>query len=255
MSFNTEVTCGAVIPNHNYSQWIGGAIGSIVADPYPYKQIAVIDDGSTDNSWEVICSLLNIKGRANEVVHGGNINGVPALAYRFLHAGGPSRARNKGIALLWEHTDIFAFLDADDEYLPGKITKGVPKFIEDPLNVGVVYSDFITENVAKGTSLVEYKEPFDRARLMQECIVNNNSLVNKLALHKCGVYDNEMRTCEDYDLWVRISEHFIILHMPEVLVKIRVGGHNSTATVAKEIWNNNWQRVMLKAQSRIPKHA
>lgn len=253
MSINCNLVCGAVIPNHNYSKWIGGAINSIVADPYPYKQLVVVDDGSTDDSWETICSLLSIKGRGDEVVHSGVVKDVPALAYRFTKAGGPSRARNQGIKLLRDHTDIFAFLDADDEYLPGKISSGMSKFAEDPFNVGAVYTDFITENVTTGTSVVEYKEPFDRARLMQECIVNNNSLVNKLALDRCGFYDEEMRTCEDFDLWMRISEHFIILHMPDILVKIRVGGHNSTATVAKEVWNKNWQRVMLKAQSRATK--
>lgn len=245
-----QTKVGIVIPNHNYEKWVKNAIISAASDPYENKTIAVVDDGSTDNSWPIICKTLGLKNIRNNKVLEGSINDVPVLAYRYNEAGGPSRARNTGVKILWEKADLYGFLDSDDEYYPGKISKSVKKFMLDPIHVGAIYSDYDTINEDE-IIFTEYKEPFSRARLVQECIVNNNSFINKRVFENGIFYDEEMRTCEDYDLWMRISESFCLIHIPETLVKIRVGKHNSTSTVSKEIWNKNWQRVQMKAQARL----
>ncbi len=239
-----------VIPNHNYGKWIGGAIDSVVNDTsYLYKRIVVVDDGSTDDSWEIICNKLNIQKRESCKMHDGYVSGIKATAYRFDQAGGPSRARNIAIKHTMDYTDVFGFLDADDEYKQGKIGLSIKKFMEDPIHLGAVYTDYDTIDEA-GITRREYKEPFNRERLARECIVHSACLVKKEALERCGTYDEEMRTCEDYDLWMRISEAYCLVHIPESLMLVRVGSHNSTATVKPEIWQKNWQRVMDKAQAR-----
>lgn len=242
-----SIKVGVVIPNHNYEKWVANSINSIVNDPYDNKFLVVVDDGSTDNSWDIIRKELRLEHKQGKMV--GNLNGIPTAGFRYDKAGGPSRARNTGIKLLWDSVDLFCFLDSDDEYRPGKIAQSVNKFLFSP-NVGAVYSDYDTYNDKTGLLYREYKEPFSRQRLMQECIINNNSMVSKQALDMVGGYDEEMRTCEDYDLWMRVSERFIITHIPEALVMIRVGNHNSTSTVANEVWQKNWHRVMMKAQER-----
>ena len=60
-----------------------------------------------------------------------------------------------------------------------------------------------------------------------------------------------MRTCEDYDLWMRISEKYLISHVPVALTKVRVTGENSSNIVAQETWQKNWMRVMEKMQARL----
>jgi hypothetical protein len=65
-----------------------------------------------------------------------------------------------------------------------------------------------------------------------------------------GYYDRTMRVCEDYDLWMRISERFLILHIPESLTLVRVTGENSSSTVQKDIWEQNWRRVAEKTAQR-----
>ena len=85
-------------------------------------------------------------------------------------------------------------------------------------------------------------------------MVHSGSIINKQALldveEATGYYDSTMRTCEDYDLWMRISEKYIIAHVPESLTKVRVTGDNSSFVVNQEIWRKNWLRVMEKMQSR-----
>ena len=68
-----------------------------------------------------------------------------------------------------------------------------------------------------------------------------------------GYYDETMRTCEDYDLWMRIAEHFMVVHIAKSLTLVRVQPKNSTDTVAKDIWQRNWTRVHQKTQQRHEK--
>jgi hypothetical protein len=117
-----------------------------------------------------------------------------------------------------------------------------------------VYGDYDTFHVDSNRTIREFKEPYSRKRLVQECIVHSGSLVLKEALQsvleETGFYDKTMRTCEDYDLWMRISEKYIIAHVPKSLTKVRVTGDNSSFVVNQETWRKNWLRVMEKMQSR-----
>lgn len=253
-----------VIPCHNHLEWVNLAIDSVVSQDYPNKRIVVVDDGSTDGSFRAVVERLK---DAKVVRHAGEpevwsgtaqVRGqgdTLVLACRFTQAYGPASARNYGIQAGWEDTDVFMFLDSDDEYLPGKMARSVARWAEASQHIGAVYSDYDTLNPATGLRLRQYKEPFSRARLLQECLPNMNSLVSKQALEQCGVLDETLRTCEDYDLWLRISEKFILVHLPEPLLLLRVGDHSSTATVARENWQRNWQKVMAKVRARASGHA
>jgi teichuronic acid biosynthesis glycosyltransferase TuaG len=254
MSQNLPVLT-VVIPNHNYARWLPDAIRSVAVDDYPNKQLVVVDDGSTDESWEVIVEQLCLDQSANvpseDKVYAGRIDDMPTLGYRFKKAGGPSRARNLGIKALWQHTGIYGFLDADDVYLPGKISKSIEIFLHDPERIGAVYTDYETINIDSGTMIREYKEPYSRNRLLQECIIHSACMVSKPALEQCGLYDENLRCAEDYDLWLRIAEKFVFVHIPECLMRVRVGSHNSTSTVSQQTWQECWSIVKQKTMARM----
>jgi hypothetical protein len=107
------------------------------------------------------------------------------------------------------------------------------------------------------TGTYEYREPFDVYRLNQECIIHSGSVITKYALEHVKedgqYYDELMRTCEDYDLWMRICEKFIAVHIAEPLSLVRVQPKNSTDTVSKQIWNFNYNRVFEKKKARYEK--
>lgn len=244
-----------VIPCHNHQRWIGAAIRSVVNQDYPNgnMRIMVVDDGSDDVSFECAYGTLETKSKIIEHPDGvlqvcGSINDITVIALKRPKAGGPSVARNLGMTVGMDGTDIFAFLDSDDMYQPRKIAESIKKFLVSE-KIGAVYSDYDTVREC-GLRIREFKEPFSRDRMLRECIVNCNSLVLKDAVVKCGMFDEEMRVCEDYDFWMRISEQYVISHIAESLVDIRVGDHSSSASVKPEIWQQNWRRVMEKAQQR-----
>lgn len=244
-----------LICHYNYNQYLSDAIKSAKNQTYK-SRICFIDDFSTDQKDIIkqLSSLLNINDydvKDNYLI-GRNTNGdIAILIQDKTH--GPSYARNLGIDTTLELTDIYAVLDADDTNHHTKIEKCIKPFIEDIEHIGVVYADYITVNEQNIETQV-FKEPFDMMRLYQECIVHSGALINKSALltvkDEYGYYDVKMRTCEDYDLWVRISERFMIIHIPEFLSRVRVHSQNSSATVNTDIWQRNWQRIAEKKQSR-----
>ncbi|MBI3563959.1 MAG: glycosyltransferase, partial [Elusimicrobia bacterium] len=107
-----------LINNHNYGRFLGEAIDSVLAQglPEPELEVVVVDDGSTDDSREVVAS------------YGGRVRGV------FQPRSGQTSAVNRGFA---ESKGAFVFLlDSDDVWLPGKLAKVLPLF-DDP-KVGAV---------------------------------------------------------------------------------------------------------------------
>jgi glycosyltransferase involved in cell wall biosynthesis len=99
-----------LINNYNYGRFLGQAIDSALSQDYLSKEILVVDDGSTDNSREIIFS------------YGDRI--IPI----FKENGGQASAFNAGVAA--SRGDILCFLDADDFFYPEKITHVVDVFCQ-----------------------------------------------------------------------------------------------------------------------------
>jgi len=55
-----------------------------------------------------------------------------------------------------------------------------------------------------------------------------------------------MRCAEDYDLWIRISQKYMLWHIPEDLLTVRVTGEGATFSRTKEEWQKNWNRIREK---------
>lgn len=247
-----------LICNHNYGRYIKDAIDSVINQTYPCS-MTIVDDGSTDNSWDMIRFTLSNGTKIDAGEQNGikfyniNISGksgpINCLIINLPKPLGPSAARNIGILNTVQNTDYYQILDADDYMYSNKVEELVNKAVTDQ-RIGVVYADYDILNVETGNLIREYKEPFSLDRLMRECIVHSGSLINKQALisvrDQFGIYDENMRTAEDYDLWIRIAKRWLICHVPKSLTCVRVHKNNSTNSVSKETWNKNWQRIQMK---------
>jgi glycosyltransferase involved in cell wall biosynthesis len=245
-----------IIPCHNHACWVMDAIRSAAEQDYPHKRIVLVDDGSDDNSHLIAASLMGqplAPTRQEEVwTCWGKVKNTDCTLQiqRLPRAHGPSFARNWGILVTRESAgDVYMFLDSDDYYLPGKMRKSVAAFCEDPQAIGMVYSDYDTLT-PEGVRTRLFSEPYDGDRLLQDNIINPNSLVSKRALETVGGFDEGLRVCEDYDMWLRLAEHFSIIHIPESLAVKRVGPHDSTSTVPGERWRADYIQVKQKAMER-----
>lgn len=235
-----------IISNYNHEDKVLEAIQSVIDQDYPNLAISIVDDGSTDDSVAKLSAFFGRELIKDEPV-GFTFKDRTFIVSCLSKNVGRSKARNLAIQAAWEPTHIFANLDSDDLYLPGKISKSVMKMMEDPQVIGGIYSDFINENGS--VILTEYKQPFDADELRNNCIVNNDSIVSKLALETCGLYDESMEVAEDWDLWLRISKRFLLLHIPEPLLKVRITPKGATSTVNMGIWQKNWQLIGQRLMS------
>lgn len=241
-----------VIINYNYSEWVLQAIESAINQDYQGKiTVYIVESGSTDNSLAKInSSFFNMYVPDNDFGAIKKISNIRELKLiRLKQNQGPSFARNIAINDALKHSEYVAILDSDDEMYTNKVSKMV-SVLESNSAIGVVYADYDIINVDTNVCITEYKEPFDLIRLTQECIVHSGSMISKAALESTldnnGYYDVNMRTCEDYDLWVRIAKKYIIYHIPESLTLVRNHRNNSTNTVDKQIWEQNWLRIRQK---------
>lgn len=243
-----------VIPCYNHKDYIDEALQSIAEQDYPSKFVGIIDDGSSDDSYDYIKSLFTeIDEKTPENIFAGRIESLNVFLIKHDKAKGPSAARNAVIKQGWNSAHFFGVLDADDRYLPGKLSKSVAKMVLDPTRIGLVYSDVIIHNETTDTKVHEFRRPYDRMALTQENIISNAPLINKLALHNVGVYDESLRTCEDWDLWLRITEQFVAVHIPEPLQIYTVTGENATFTVQAQQWNMDYRKVQEKLKQRTQK--
>lgn len=241
----------AVIPVHNHRRWVWQAVESVTTQDHRPLRVVVVDDGSTDGSTdEVLAHLANVRrvGDGPRVALGQSPEGVDVMVQSFAQARGPSFARNWGMNCAWDG-DAFAFLDSDDYYHPGKISRSVQALVDGDGLVGAVYSDYETLR-PDGLRVRQYKPSYSRELLLRECVVNCDSVVLRSALERSGLFDESLRVVEDLDLWLRLSEEHMIVHLPEALVTVRTGQHSSTDTVGAERWRECYARVMQKVKER-----
>jgi glycosyltransferase involved in cell wall biosynthesis len=218
--------------------------------------LAVVDDGSTDDSFDILHGLMD------EVVHEhgdeetgdevftGMCQGIPMILVKRPEALKQAAARNTAIKLSWQTAELFCQLDADDLYLPGKLSKSVAAWQQNPNYIGLVYSDAIIYDERDDTHVREFRPPYERNLLERENIISNAPLISKMALGYSGLYDEELPPCEDWDLWLRITENFLAYHIPEALQQYTVTGQNCTFTVPSEYWQKQWQAVHTKMTQR-----
>jgi glycosyltransferase involved in cell wall biosynthesis len=245
-----------LIANYNYGNFIQDAINSCVNQSRRPDFVIIVDDGSTDNSQEVI--FKNIVGHTRLIENGleifqAKIQDIPIIFIPLRETRGPSFVRNLGIDISKSNADFYQILDADDIMHRDKLKIFEHKFNESQ-EIGVVYGDYDILNLSTGNIIREFKEPYVKRRLLEECIVHSGAMIRTSALlavaDQFGYYDVNMRTCEDYDLWLRISEKYVIVHVPESLTLVRVHQNNSTNSVKNEIWQNNWARIREKLRLR-----
>lgn len=223
---------GVVIANYNNSKYIRDCFDSVIRQTTPPDIIIVVDDCSTDDSWEVIQNLGKLTSITTRVIQTKENKGV-------------SHARNVGITELLSMVDVFLIADSDDIMRPEKIQKSVEIMQKYP-NISVVYSDYTMMYESGKTPQREYKYPFVIEHLSKECIVSCNSVVSKKALQTAGLYDESFKVCEDYDLWIRLANISVLYHIPEDLFIYRIRANSLTSNPQDPMWQEHWQKLYNK---------
>ena len=199
-----------IIPTYNRAYCIVNAVDSVLAQTYPALEIIVVDDGSTDNTAEVLHSY-----RERETVR-----------YIYQTHQGVSAARNRGI--LASRGDWLAFLDSDDMWLPTKLEKQVEYLSRNP-GIKICQTGEIWIHRGRKRNPKKYHSKphgFCFGKLLHRCLISPSAvMLHRRILEKVGLFDTSFPVCEDYELWLRIGCRYPIGLVDEPLV-IKHGGHN-----------------------------
>ncbi len=210
-----------VIPTYDRASTVVRAIQSVLTQTYPNLEIIVVDDGSTDNTREVVQHLHD--PRLRYIRHEGNQGG--------------SAARNTGIEVA--AGDYIAFLDSDDEWLPEKLEKQVQLLQGSEPAVGAVYAGFaiINEHGECTTVTIPKYRGVILAELFSANSVGTTSsvMVRRECISQVGVFDPAMASCQDWDMWIRLAKHYKFDFVPEALVYYHFGGNGQIT--------KNWRAV------------
>lgn len=257
----TDPLVVGLISNYNYGAFIMDALNSLANQTYKNLKIVVVDDNSKDNSIEILFNHIeNLKALTNinnvYLIYTGTYLTREVFIIKKAINNGRAANRNDGINLaikLIPNVKMFANCDADDIYHPEKIEKSVAIMNSSPTEIGCVYSDYTSWDIENQIKIREYKPPFSVQGLQSDCIVNNDSLFNILALQKIAwqnpqtgrieYYREELSTAEDYLLHLKIAQKMVTVHIPEDLLTVRVHKNNSTFSVPQQEWQRNWARL------------
>jgi len=246
-SFNPKVSI--LIPVYNGSDYVRQAIDSTLAQTYKNIEIIVVNDGSTDGGkTDKICKSYGEK-----------------IRYFLKENGGVASALNYGISKM--EGEYLSWLSHDDIYYPDKVEKQI-RFLKSLKNKDtVLYSnvEYIDENGITFAK-TDYEKRFPIKKLntrlfpalkgfMNGCAI----MIPKVCFDKVGLFNENLKTTNDYDMWFRICRGCEVMFIPETLIKYRIHKNQGTQTnpfyikESEELWSSIIRSLTLEEISKFEK--
>lgn len=226
-----EADVSVIIPTYNRLEFLQGALDSVWSQSLPAREIIVVDDGSTDGTWEYLktCSSLTALKQDNQ---------------------GPAAARNLGARQAG--STWLAFLDSDDTWRPEKLARQV-EFLHKHPEAELCQTEEVW--IRKGVRVnpkLRHAKPNGEAFLacLPLCVVSPSAVVvHREFFWEVGGFDESFPACEDYELWLRMALRTPIYTLPEALT-VKRGGHADQ--LSKKFWGMD--RFRVKALEKTLKH-
>ncbi|WP_066379079.1 MULTISPECIES: glycosyltransferase family A protein [unclassified Anabaena] len=232
-----------IIPAYNAAAFIERTLKSVLNQTYTNIEVIVVDDGSRDQTTDIVQSIVQKDARV-----------------RLLQQPNSGVAAARNLAIKYAQGEFIAPIDADDIWYPENLEKQVKCFQESDSSVGLVYawSIVIDENDAPSGDfhVSEYQGEVYMALLYSNFLGNaSSSLIRRSCLQRVGGYDSELKAkgcqgCEDWELYLRIAEHYQVRVVPEFLIGYRQTinsmSHNYTSMI------NSQQFVLTAVQKKHP---
>jgi len=201
-----------VLPTYNQARYLPDAIASVFAQSETDLELIVVNDGSTDDSAEVLASLrdrweFQVVDQANQGVAGALNSGF-------------SRAR--GRYLTWT--------SSDNVMEPNMLARLAATLDANP-RVGLAYADWTVIDDRDAPLGAVRTFDFDRLLLMRVNYVNACFLYRRECQDAIGLYDPAFAMAEDWEYWWRLAQRFVFVRVPELLYRYRLHDRSLTATV------------------------
>jgi glycosyltransferase involved in cell wall biosynthesis len=198
-----------VIATYNMAEYVPLAVRSVLDQIYKNIEVIIIDDGSTDETREVVKPYLN----------------DVRVRYLFQENKGQAVAKNCGVRE--SRGEYVAFLDGDDMWAPEKLDVQIPLFSKSEA-VGVIYSRVLYVD-EKGKELRVADNELFRGRVSGPLLIRNfigfgTCVVKRECFDRCGGFKEHVRMGVDYDLWLRFSTQYEFDYVDRPLLYYRLWG-------------------------------
>lgn len=197
-----------ITPTYNRAAFLPKAIESVLEQTHRSFEFLIVDDGSTDNSAEILDHYATRDSRVR--------------IFRQENQG-QSVARNKAIAKA--KGDYICFLDSDNYWPESKLEQQLSVFDRN-LDIDIVYGDIVTidehGHEVSRNNMSRYSGNIARWMLRDNCVSMNTAMAKRHCFEELGAMSGQRRVADDYDLWLRFSARFTFLYEPEYWAYYRV---------------------------------
>lgn len=195
------------MPVYNGQKFISKSIESVLAQSYENWELIIINDGSTDITEEVVIKFQNLTNK---------------IKYFYKANEGQVKATNFGISK--SNGEYIAFLDSDDLWETDKLKKQV-NFISQNKNIDFIYSKY--NSIDENANLLFTNNSHDSLNhymdLLKRCFIGRLTvIVKKSILVELNLFDENLHSTDDWDMWIRISKKFKLSFLDEVLASYRI---------------------------------
>ena len=228
-----NILVSIILPTYNRSEFIGKAIESVLAQTYGNWECVIVDDGSTDNTGEVLSAY-----------------GDPRFVCLRQENQGVSGARNTGLNACGG--GVIALLDSDDEWLPTKLETQLSYMLDNGYEISQTEEIWIRGG-KRVNQPAKYAKPegwfFDQS--LEMCLISPScTMFTRSVWENIGPFDVDMPSCEDYDMWLRACLHYPVGLVRERLT-IKHGGRPDQLSICVPCADLHRIRALVKLlQSR-----
>jgi len=234
---STAPLISVVIPAYNCQNYIVSALDSIFEQSYTNIEVIIVNDGSTDNTLQVLNNYRNPVTIINQD------NSGSAVARSL----GMKKSSGKYIA----------FLDADDLWLADKLKEQV-EFLENHKDYGLVFSnwvtwkpndkgEFVSTEISLNKSDIIVKKPYSGwiySDLLMDCIVWTSCVLMRHSIYEqVGNFNTNLRRGQDYDYWLRVSKITQIHKLDRIYAVYRQ--HNES--ISNKVNSVNYEYIVIKS--------
>ncbi len=211
-----------IMPAYNSAAFLPQAVASVLEQNYDRIELIIIDDASTDNT------SLVLEGFAQN---------SKIIILRSDQCSGPAAARNYGLSKA--SGDLIAFLDADDIWMPEKLSRQVRELEENP-GLGWNYCDgLVVDTGLNPMYLISDRNNLPEGMIYEELmlrhplIIPSGVLIRKEVFDHSGAFDPAIHGVEDWDLFLRIARSYKCSCLRQPLFQYRIHGANISRRAGK----------------------
>lgn len=223
-----------VMPIHNAERFLAEAIESVLGQTYRELELVMVDDGSTDGSYEIAQRYAKRDARVKLVRNDRNL-GIVKTRNRLFDEANPLSVH-------------FAVLDSDDVCLPDRILRQVEFLEAHPDHAIVGGNTLIIDEQGREIGSRVYPsthEALSSVITRYNPIAQPSVMIRRSALEQVGRYDERYSRCQDYDLWLRMAARYKIANLDAFTLKYRISN-----TQGKRVKLRDSLRFTLRIQRR-----